>query len=669
MPIISRIGRRSPRVIAVYTLIFVLLLAGALSMLYPFMLMITGSFKSQTDLNNIEPWPSFWLDDTVLFQKYVESKYFADLSVLQYEWHERVTIWDKIEPPDPDEKSPWLDEYLAWRDQARGWQLGNTAGAQLVFRNGREFREFLSDRYNGDLGAFKEEMKLPILSWSDVYVPQNVFRYPAEETGLMGALAEFAPTRPVRDRVIPNLDGIYVRNYLIRAYTPDIEKYNAEHGTDYASYSEISLPTRVPPADQALQRADWEEFVRESPGLSMIYLRLAPSLEDGYRAFLKDKYEGDIATYNKRHSADAASFEEISLPLTLPEDRPGQIEWQEFLQDAEKCPAEGIEIYGPRQAFQAHLAEKTGKPVEAFAAVRLPFKDADYHDCMAHKSDIRWELSTRNYKEVIDYIFLHGRGLLNTVIFCSLAVFTQLLVNPLAAYALSRYKPPSTYKILLICLATMAFPVEVTMIPAFLLLKRFPLWPLLAGGATFFVVVWLLWKFAKGLPEAARLGLAMAAGVAVGLLGTPALLEGSANVSLLNTFAALVMPIMANGYAIFLLKGFFDSLPRELYEASDLDGAGEWTKFWVLTMNLSKPILAVIALRAFTMAYSQFMMALIIIPKQEMWTLMVWIFQLQSQSHQAIVYASLVIAAIPTFLVFVACQGIIMRGIVVPTEK
>jgi multiple sugar transport system permease protein len=63
------------------------------------------------------------------------------------------------------------------------------------------------------------------------------------------------------------------------------------------------------------------------------------------------------------------------------------------------------------------------------------------------------------------------------------------------------------------------------------------------------------------------------------------------------------------------------------------------------------------------------MMALIIIPDQKMWTIMVWIFQLQSQSSQAVVYASLVIAAIPTFIIFVLCQNVIMRGIVVPTEK
>ena len=50
------------------------------------------------------------------------------------------------------------------------------------------------------------------------------------------------------------------------------------------------------------------------------------------------------------------------------------------------------------------------------------------------------------------------------------------------------------------------------------------------------------------------------------------------DLGLLNTFAALLLPGMANGYSIFLLKGFFDSLPRELYEAAEIDGANEWIK-------------------------------------------------------------------------------------------
>jgi len=86
-------------------------------------------------------------------------------------------------------------------------------------------------------------------------------------------------------------------------------------------------------------------------------------------------------------------------------------------------------------------------------------------------------------------------------------------------------------------------------------------------------------------------------------------------------------------------------------------------------MSLSKPILAVIALAAFTGAYSNFMMALLICQDEKMWTLMPWLYQLQMRSGPGVVFASLIIAAIPTFLVFALCQNIIMRGIVVPVEK
>ena len=76
-----------------------------------------------------------------------------------------------------------------------------------------------------------------------------------------------------------------------------------------------------------------------------------------------------------------------------------------------------------------------------------------------------------------------------------------------------------------------------------------------------------------------------------------------------------------------------------------------------------------LALGAFTAAYSEFMMALIIIPDRAMWTLMIWIFQLQIRAPQAVIYTSVIIVAIPTFIVFIFCQNIIIRGIVVPVEK
>jgi multiple sugar transport system permease protein len=344
-------------------------------------------------------------------------------------------------------------------------------------------------------------------------------------------------------------------------------------------------------------------------------------------------------------------------------------DFENFIKSADACPIESVSIFSAEEMFREFLVKSHGKIPEDYHGLGAVAVATEWSDCFNNRKAMRWEFTMRNYLQVLDYLAMHGNGLLNTFIYCSLAVLCALVVNPLAAYALSRFRLPGTYKILLFCMATMAFPGEVTMIPGFLLLKRFPMWPIIIGLALTILLFLILEKWLPKWQENWRALLSLSAGLVAGAIIFPALAPDYATTSLLNNFAALVLPGMANGFSIFLLKGFFDSMPKELYEAAEIDGAGEWTKFWMLTMNLSKPILAVIALGAFTHSYSAFMMALIIIPDQKMWTIMVWIFQLQTQVPQPVVYASLVIAAVPTFIIFILCQNVIMRGIVVPTEK
>ena len=86
-------------------------------------------------------------------------------------------------------------------------------------------------------------------------------------------------------------------------------------------------------------------------------------------------------------------------------------------------------------------------------------------------------------------------------------------------------------------------------------------------------------------------------------------------------------------------------------------------------MRLSTPILSVIALSSFTAAYGNFMVAFLLCQNKSMWTMMVYLYQLQQRASPAVGFAALVIAAIPTLLVFIFCQNIIIKGIVVPSEK
>ena len=74
MPIISQIGRRSWKVRAVYAAIFTALTVGGLTMIYPFAMMIAGSFKSETDREGLSVYPAYWSDDGVLYQKYLEAR-------------------------------------------------------------------------------------------------------------------------------------------------------------------------------------------------------------------------------------------------------------------------------------------------------------------------------------------------------------------------------------------------------------------------------------------------------------------------------------------------------------------------------------------------------------------------------------------------------------------
>ncbi|MBR0055803.1 MAG: carbohydrate ABC transporter permease, partial [Kiritimatiellae bacterium] len=135
--------------------------------------------------------------------------------------------------------------------------------------------------------------------------------------------------------------------------------------------------------------------------------------------------------------------------------------------------------------------------------------------------------------------------------------------------------------------------------------------------------------------------------------------------------AALVLPGAANGMSIFILKGFFDSLPMELFEAATIDGAGEMQIFRIVAMPLVKPILAINCLNAFIAAYNGWEWALIICQNRDMWTLAVWMYQ-ASQWWSAspwVVSAGFVVISIPTMIVFISCQKIILRGIVIPSMK
>ena len=642
MPMISTIGRRSPGIRLLILTIYVVLIAGSLTMVYPFALMIAGSSKSAYDEVDRSLVPPFLTDDTELYRKHLQGLFNESLEVAQMVYHMEAQSFAAIETPRPLTAGQ-RSLVREWDGLIRSDKMPNHAytigyvnadiSMGTVPHNLRLFRATLADRYDGDLSSLNADLGTTFKEWNTIIITREDLasrRSIVRHDGLGQAWAAFKQTVPHTQRYYFDLDGVYSQLFMRSRYANDLSDYNKQHGLTgdaaLGSWAEVKLSQRLP-ADPAEQQ-DWEAFVRRY--VNPVWLRVSDDARGDYRAFLQSRYP-TIDALNRAYGTAYVSYDLVPLFQDQFGTEAIRRDWQHFLDGSYRDPATGrvltpglehLRVFGPEEWFREHLRENYGDlqtlnrqldtAFNHWNELTPPQRAWHYLAFEQHKGWFRWEFVRRNFLTVLDEVVLRGRAVFNTVVYCILAVLAALIVNPLAAYALSRYKPPSAYKVLLFLMLTMAFPPMVTQIPVFLLMRE---------------------------------------------------------INILNTFWALILPGMANGYAIFLLKGFFDSLPHELYESAEIDGAGEIRIFLQITMSLSKPILAVIALDAFTLAYSNFMAALLVCQDTKMWTLMPWLYQLQQRSGPGVIYASLLIAAIPTFTVFALCQNVIMRGIVVPVEK
>ncbi len=621
MPILSVVGRKQPRMRAIIALLYLVLAAGAVTMVYPFLLMISLSFTSPVDQHEFRLTPRYWRDDAALFRKYVESKYGENINYFNQFLARDVVRFEDIKPPARVSEAMVAD----WQEFSRTLppEYVNLAHQESVSRitpeSLRKYRTFLQQRFHGDVEALNRTYHEVNEGWSDANIT-----YPPDhwEERLARPLAtqkyrdflEFKQSLPARYRIPVSMDGMWW-DWLRSQYGKDVKAVARRHRASYQSFADVHLPTRLP-ANPNLA-SDWLTFVRKE--CPFHYLRLEAAAAPAFRESLRARYQ-TIQALNRVRNSRYRDWSEVPLPAAVPKEEAARLDWCDFVSSS--APAQSIQVVAPEALYRdwlrrkyrdlAGLNQAYGAAYGSFFEVTPPRFRSDWAEMLADHKAVRREFIVRNYREVAEYIVLHGRALWNTTVLVVGLLTVTLIVNPLAAYALSRYRLPGTYKILLFLLATMAFPAEVTMIPGFLLLK---------------------------------------------------------SAHLLNTYWALILPAMASGYSIFLLKGFFDSLPQELYEAAMLDGAREYTMFTRITVPLSKPVLAVIALVTFGAAYGSFMWAFLVCQDPNMWTLMVWLFQMQIWAPQFMIMAALVLAAIPTLLVFIFCQNIIMRGIILPVEK
>ena len=139
----------------------------------------------------------------------------------------------------------------------------------------------------------------------------------------------------------------------------------------------------------------------------------------------------------------------------------------------------------------------------------------------------------------------------------------------------------------------------------------------------------------------------------------------------LNSYNALIVPVMAGVFGIFLCKQFIMSIPDDLIDAAKIDGCGEFTIYRLVILPLIKPVLATLAIFTFLQQWNNFIWPLIVINSSEMRTLPLALSVLNGQfgTRFAMIMAGAVVATTPMLVVFLAFQKYFMKGIVLTGLK
>lgn len=227
------------------------------------------------------------------------------------------------------------------------------------------------------------------------------------------------------------------------------------------------------------------------------------------------------------------------------------------------------------------------------------------------------DLTMANYRGVFDRVPF-ATFLMNSVIISVLTVVLGIIVNSMAAFALSRLHFSGQKLVLGVILATLIVPFETLALP-------------------------LLW-WCNQLPWIDENGLSFS--------------------GWLDTYQVQIVPFVANAFSIFLYYQYFDSIPKELDEAATVDGAGWFRIYRSVVMPLAGPATATVAILTFLPAWNSYLWPLMAVQSETLRPAMVGIDyfkQLNVSWGQIMAYASII--TVPVLALFVAFQRSFINSI------
>jgi multiple sugar transport system permease protein len=230
------------------------------------------------------------------------------------------------------------------------------------------------------------------------------------------------------------------------------------------------------------------------------------------------------------------------------------------------------------------------------------------------------EISLDNYAGVFDTVPA-VRFLLNSLGISLVTVALGILVNSMAAFALSRLSWPGGRLVLSLVIATLVVPFETFALP-------------------------LVWWVSK-LPWLTMHGLQLAW-----------------STGWLDTYRVQVLPFVANAFSIYLFYSYFQSIPRQLDEAARVDGAGWFRIYRTVVMPLSGPAIATVSILTFLPAWNSYLWPLMVVQTEELRPVMVgasYFFQLKVHWGEIMAYSTLI--TLPVLGLFLAFQRAFVNSI------
>jgi alpha-1,4-digalacturonate transport system permease protein len=216
-------------------------------------------------------------------------------------------------------------------------------------------------------------------------------------------------------------------------------------------------------------------------------------------------------------------------------------------------------------------------------------------------------LATENYTEPFArFNFL--RYFYNSVFVTVFATIITLIVNSMAAFALSKYQFKGRTAVLAVILATLMVPLSVIIVPLFTVIN---------------------------------------------------------GLNLFNSLWGVILPTVATPTGVFLLRQYMLTIPDELLEAARMDHASEWQIYWRIVLPLAMPALAVLAIFSVMWRWNDFLWPLIVLSNQELYTLQVGLnsFQGELNVQWHYVLAMTVVSMLPVVVIFAFLQRFITAGI------